>query len=389
VTPIGESLPTVANGSIAPLAPDPSAALRTIRVLRDEGFDVLHLHEPLTPGPNLTALVMRTAPIVGTFHAAGDSLSYKYLNGPLKGFASAIDARIAVSKDAIALAQRYLGGEYAILPNAVDIDLYQPTDTAHDSSSASNRRPSIFFCGRHEPRKGLEVLLEAHAQLPDEVELLIASDGPETERLRAEFPDQERVRWLGRITDQEKVDYLRKSSVFCAPSLGGESFGVVLIEAMAARTPVVASALDGYMNVATDDLDAVLVEPGDVGALRDALARVLNDSELALQLTEAGSRRASDFSMTALALSYVDVYRSVIEEHFREVPRWSAGASLQRSLAGTFPAGIGDISEFVRRFRATLGSVVKATLGWDVRVPGWIHRFTAHLGGRMRRMLGR
>jgi len=378
----------VANGSIAPLAPDPSAALRTIRVLRDEGFDVLHLHEPLTPGPNLTALVMRTAPIVGTFHAAGDSLSYKYLNGPLKGFASAIDARIAVSKDAIALAQRYLGGDYAILPNAVDIDQYRHTEdtSAHRDTS---RRRSIFFCGRHEPRKGLEILLKAHAQLTDDVELLIASDGPETERLRAEFPEQDRVKWLGRITEMEKVEYLRQASVFCAPSLGGESFGVVLIEAMAARTPVVASALDGYMNVATDDLDAVLVEPGDVDALRDALSRVLNDSLLARRLTGAASERAKEFSMTALARSYVDVYHRVIEDRLHEVPRWNAGSTLQRSLAGSFPAEIGDISEFLRRFRATLGSVLRATWGGEVRVPEWLSRFAALIGDRMRRMLRR
>lgn len=389
VTPIGESLPTVANGSIAPLAPDPSAALRTIRVLRDEGFDVLHLHEPLTPGPNITALVMRTAPIVGTFHAAGDSLSYKYLSGPLKGFASAIDARIAVSKDAIALAQRYLGGDYAILPNAVDIEQYRPTAETANTHIRPKHRQSIFFCGRHEPRKGLEVLLKAHAQMSDEVELLIASDGPETERLQSEFPEQERVRWLGRISEQEKAEYLRQSSVFCAPSLGGESFGVVLIEAMAARTPVVASALDGYMNVATDDLDAVLVEPGDVGALRDALWRVLNDPSLAQRLTEAARRRANDFSMAALARSYVDVYHRVIEDHSQEVPRWSAGSTLQRSLSGNFPSEIGDISEFLRRFRLTLGSVIKATWGSDARMSGWVSRTAAHLRDLVRRMLSR
>ncbi|MEN9801139.1 MAG: phosphatidylinositol alpha-mannosyltransferase [Actinomycetota bacterium] len=388
VTPIGESLPTVANGSIAPLAPDPSAALRTIRVLRDEGFDVLHLHEPLTPGPNLTALVMRTAPIVGTFHAAGDSLSYKYLNGPLKGFASAIDARIAVSKDAVALAQRYLGGDYAILPNAVDIDQYRPTPGATVKVGSSLRK-SIFFCGRHEPRKGLEILLRAHAQLADDVELVIASDGPETERLKSEFPEQDRVRWLGRITEMDKAEHLRQASVFCAPSLGGESFGVVLIEAMAAHTPVVASALDGYMNVATDDLDAVLVEPGDVEALRDALSRILSDSSLVQRLTEAASQRANDFSMTALARAYVDVYHEVIEDRLREVPRWNAGSTLQRSLSGTFPAEIGDISEFIRRFRATLRSVTAATWGRDVPRPTWVSRFAALLADRVRRMLRR
>ena len=316
VTPIGESLPTVANGSIAPLAPDPSAALRTIRVLRDEQFDVLHIHEPLTPGASITALVMRTAPIVATFHAAGESLSYKYLSAPLKGFASAIDHRVAVSKDAVLLAQRYIGGDYQILPNGVELDRFiassQNTSITHGDSSLMRR--SIFFCGRHEPRKGLEVLLQAHATLPDNVDLWIASEGPETERLKREWAGDSRIMWLGRISDAEKAKRLSQADVFCAPSLGGESFGVVLIEAMAAATPIVASALDGYMNVATHEVDALLVEPNDPAALEAALRRILLDQELAHRLVHQGQERATGFSMVQLASTYVDIYRRVIAE---------------------------------------------------------------------------
>jgi len=316
VTPIGESLPTVANGSIAPLAPDPSAALRTIRVLRDEQFDVLHLHEPLTPGANITALVMRTAPIVATFHAAGESLSYKYLSAPLKGFASAIDHRVAVSKDAVLLAQRYIGGDYQILPNGVELDRFlsdshtrRPT---HDESNAS--RQSIFFCGRHEPRKGLEILLQAHATLPDTVDLLIASEGPETERLKREWAGDSRIIWLGRISDADKATRLSQADVFCAPSIGGESFGVVLIEAMAAATPIVASSLDGYMNVATHEVDALLVEPNNPTELEAALRRVLLDQNLAERLVVQGQIRANGFSMVQLAQTYVEIYRRIIAE---------------------------------------------------------------------------
>ena len=316
VTPIGESLPTVANGSIAPLAPDPSAALRTIRVLRDEQFDVLHIHEPLTPGASITALVMRTAPIVATFHAAGESLSYKYLSAPLKGFASAIDHRVAVSKDAVLLAQRYIGGDYQILPNGVELDRFiassQNASITHGDSSLIRR--SIFFCGRHEPRKGLEVLLQAHATLPDNVDLWIASEGPETERLKREWAGDSRIMWLGRISDAEKAKRLSQADVFCAPSLGGESFGVVLIEAMAAATPIVASALDGYMNVATHEIDALLVEPNDPAALEVALRRILLDQELAHRLVHRGQERATGFSMVQLASTYVDIYRRVIAE---------------------------------------------------------------------------
>ena len=111
VTPLGNSLPTAANGSIAPLAPDPSCQLRTIRALADEEFDVLHLHEPFLPGPPQTALLLRTAPIIATFHSAGESASYKYLRGPIERAASNIDHRVAVSKDARELVHRYIGGE--------------------------------------------------------------------------------------------------------------------------------------------------------------------------------------------------------------------------------------------------------------------------------------
>lgn len=310
VTPIGESLPTVANGSIAPLAPDPSAALRTIRVLRDEQFDVLHLHEPLTPGANITALVMRTAPIVATFHAAGESLSYKYLSAPLKGFASAIDHRVAVSKDAVHLAQRYIGGDYQILPNGVELDRFLATTRA----TTTSERQSIFFCGRHEPRKGLEVLLQAHATLPDNVDVWIASEGPETERLKREWAGDSRLIWLGRISDAEKAKRLSQANVFCAPSLGGESFGVVLIEAMAASTPIVASALDGYMNVATHEVDALLVEPNNPHALEGELRRILLDQDLSQRLVKNGQTRAGGFSMVQLAQTYVEIYRRVINE---------------------------------------------------------------------------
>jgi phosphatidyl-myo-inositol alpha-mannosyltransferase len=117
VTPMGNSIPTAANGSVAPLAPDPAAALRTLRALRDEDFDILHLHEPLAPGPTLTSLFVHPAPIVGTFHAAGDSSTYRLLNRQVRWTADRIDYRCAVSEDAKELATRYLGGEYELLWN--------------------------------------------------------------------------------------------------------------------------------------------------------------------------------------------------------------------------------------------------------------------------------
>lgn len=303
VTPLGNSLPTAANGSIAPLAPDAPAALRTIRALRDEEFDVVHIHEPLAPGPPMTSVVLHSAPIVGTFHAAGVSASYRVFKPFLSRLIRNIDIKVVVSKDALELVRSHLGGEdYRVLFNGVDI----ATITAAAPIPAT--APTIFFCGRHEERKGLAVLLDAFAKLPPDARLWIAGDGPDSPVLRARTAGDSRISWLGRIDDAEKWGRLRGATVFCAPSLHGESFGVVLIEAMAAGTPVVASALDGYRNVATDDVDSLLVPPGDAGALASALTRALTDRPLADRFRAAGSVRAEDFSMHHLAEEYLQIY---------------------------------------------------------------------------------
>ncbi len=302
VTPLGNSLPTSANGSMAPLAPDASCSLRTMRALGDEQFDVLHLHEPFIPGPTQTAMLLHPAPVVATFHAAGESASYKYLRLSIKPAANNIAHAVAVSKEAAELVRRYIGGNYEILYNGVELDVYG-SGPAHPTTG-----PTIFFCGRHEERKGLDILLAALGQLGPDVRLWIGSTGPDTARLRAQFDDDSRIAWLGRLTDADKVARLRGADVFCAPSLYGESFGVVLIEAMAAHTAIVASGLDGYRNVATDDVNALMVQPGDVGALAVALRRVLSEPGLRSRLQHAGARRAEDFSMTTLAKRYAEHY---------------------------------------------------------------------------------
>ena len=305
VTPLGDSLPTAANGSIAPLAPDPAAALRTLRVLRDEQFDVIHVHEPLAPGPSLTTVTLHVAPTVGTFHAAGRSTSYRLLAPLLKRLLDRIDVRVAVSKDALALVQRHLGGEdsdFTVLFNGVEIEAIRA------AAPFVATRPAIFFLGRHEERKGLAVLLRAVRLLDLDVYCWVAGDGPDTDVLRIEHAGDQRIEWLGRVDEDEKWARLRGASVMCAPSLHGESFGVVLIEAMAAGTPVVASSLDGYRNVATDGVDAVLVAPGDPAALAAALRRVLCEPALAEALVAKGSDRADEFSMAHLAAEYIAIY---------------------------------------------------------------------------------
>jgi phosphatidyl-myo-inositol alpha-mannosyltransferase len=228
----------------------------------------------------------------------------------VRWLAARLDRKVVVSKDALELAQSHLGGEYSVLFNGVEVDEIVST------APTPTTNPTIFFLGRHEERKGLSVLLRAFRSLPDDVRLWIGGDGADSAQLRAESRDDARISWLGRISDVEKFARLGGASVLCAPSLHGESFGVVLIEAMAAGTPVVASAIDGYRNVATDGLDALLVPPGDVDALATALGKVLADQTLAVALAAAGRRRAERFSMRTLAAEYARIYSELVNNRF-------------------------------------------------------------------------
>ena len=307
VTPLGKSLPTAANGSVAPLAPDPSAALRTIRALNDEAFDIIHLHEPIAPGPTATALLLQLAPTVGTFHAAGDSSSYRVLNKTARWAADQLSTRVAVSASAKELAHRYLGGDYTVLFNGIETERYRRPMVERSSE------PTIFFVGRHEPRKGLEVLLDAMADLPSNARLWIASDGEGIDELKTRFQSDRRIEWLGRISEEDKLDRLARCTVFCAPSLRGESFGIVLLEAMAAGASLVASAIDGYVNVATSEKNSLLVPPGDAHQLALAINKVIGDTRLRANLISEGHLRAQQFSMSLLASKYVDIYRMLLE----------------------------------------------------------------------------
>ncbi|MFQ5556928.1 MAG: glycosyltransferase family 4 protein [Acidimicrobiales bacterium] len=302
VTPLGNSVPTAANGSIAPVAPDPSCQLRAIRAMRDEGFDVIHLHEPFAPGATITALLTKPAPMLGTFHAAGSSLAYDFMGPAVRFLSRRLDDRVAVSGDARELAVAAVGGEYDLVFNGVEIRRIAVAEPWRTEER------TILFVGRHEPRKGLATLLDAMIELPPSVRLWVAGEGPETTELRARTAGDPRIEWLGAISETEKLSRLRGADVLCAPSLRGESFGIVLLEAMAAGTPVVASDLPGYGNVARSGKDALLVAVGDPSALAKALRRVLTDRVLADRLVASGRGRAEQFSMARLADVYIERY---------------------------------------------------------------------------------
>lgn len=306
VTPLGRSIPLASNGSVAPIAPDLPCILRTMRAVADEGFDMVHLHEPFVPGPTLVLLAFATQPLLGTFHRAGASRAYALVRPGARRLARRLATSCAVSAEAMATATAALGGSYQLMFNGIEIDRFakaQPWPTLG---------PTVMFIGRHEPRKGLSVLLDAFEALPAGTRLWVVGTGPQTEELRRRHADLAGVEWLGRIGDAEAASRLAGAHAFCAPSLHGESFGVVLVEAMAARTPIVASDLPAYRRVARSGEDAVLVRPGDAAALADGLRRVLSADGLSRRLAAAGEARAAEFAMSRLAELYAGLYAEIL-----------------------------------------------------------------------------
>ena len=181
VIPLGNSLPVEANGSVAAIAPDPACQLRTLRALWDEAFDVVNVHEPFVAGPASTTVITEDAPLVGTFHAAGASSSYRYLGIPIRHFAPRLAAKVAVSRDARTLAAATVPGDYELFFNGVEVERYA------QATPWPTTKPTVLFVGRHEPRKGLAELLGAVALIEEDLAVWIASDGPQTADLKARF----------------------------------------------------------------------------------------------------------------------------------------------------------------------------------------------------------
>jgi phosphatidylinositol alpha-mannosyltransferase len=310
----GRSIPVPANGSRAPVSLSPMAVARGVKALRGGGFDVVHVHEPFAPGLPYGLLVAPgIPPLVATFHRSGPSVLYSLLGPVARLAARRLAVRCAVSEAAQRTAADAIGGEYQVLFNGVEVERFR------DADPWPKEGPTVLFLGRHEERKGLGVLLEAWRSTtiaPGGAEtgtgdavLWIAGDGPETQSLMRRFPESPGVRWLGVLTEEEKVRRLAAADVLCAPSLGGESFGMVLLEAMAAHTLVVASDIDGYRDVVGGD--AVLVPPGDARALAEALGSTLaagaEGGPRAARLA-AASARAGQWSMNRLAERYETRY---------------------------------------------------------------------------------
>jgi len=305
VVPAGRAVPVPYNGSVARLAFGFLSASRVRRWLKEGAFDVLHVHEPTAPSLSLLACWVADGPIVATVHTAIPRSRALHVAQPiLQSALEKISGRIAVSEAARTTLVEHLGGDAVLIPNGVAVRRFEKADPLPGWPGPGG---ALGFLGRiDEPRKGLAVLLDAWAEIDRDARLQVVGVGQQSEELQGRAVGD--VEWFGPVTDAPRNALLRGATAFCAPSLRGESFGVVLLEAMAAGAPIVASAIEGYENVARPGQDALLVPPGDVGALRDALRRLLDDPALRARLVASGHQRAEQFSMRRLAQRYLELY---------------------------------------------------------------------------------
>src|SRR5207247_1441973 len=298
VIQIGQAIAVPYNGAVGRITLSLRLEWLVSRMLERERFDIIHHHEPLVPFLSMQILDSARCPNVATFHAFG-GFSFSYWAGRMIGrrYMRKLDARIAVSSAARHFISSYFPGDYRIIPNGVDVSFYA---NARPLPEYADGKINILFVGRLEPRKGAMYLMEAYAKLKKkhpEIRLILCSVGPLLGRLRR-FVRANRIEdvlFAGRVDDADKARFYKTAQIFCAPSTGQESFGIVLLEAMAAGLPVVASDIHGYKRVVQRNVTGLLVEPKDPDAIAGALERLLCEPSLRDRPGQAGARRAPEY----------------------------------------------------------------------------------------------
>ncbi|WP_280481099.1 glycosyltransferase family 4 protein [Nocardia cyriacigeorgica] len=313
VVSAGRAVAIPYNGSVARLSFGPTAYTRIRRWIDGNDFDVLHIHEPNAPSLSMLALKIAEGPIVATFHTSTTkSLVLSTFQGVLRPYHEKISGRIAVSELARRWQVEALGSDAVEIPNGVDVASFARAPMLPGYPRTGG---TVLFLGRYdEPRKGMEVLLGALPELVrrhPEIEILIVGRGDE-ERLRREAgPHAGHLRFLGQVSDAEKASAMRSADVYVAPNLGGESFGIILIEAMAAGTAVVASELDAFRRVLRDGTAGLLVPVGDAAALATALDTVLTDEVRRTELVRAATQVVGEYDWPVVAEQILRVYETV------------------------------------------------------------------------------
>ncbi len=320
--PIGKPRPIPASGSIARITISLRLASRIKEVLAEEKFDVIHLHEPFMPMLCTAVLRFSDTVNIGTFHACHGSPGYN-IAWPigrimLKRRCRRLDGKIAVSKSAMEFVSKYVPGYYNIIPNGIDLARFSPDVSPIDRFC--DGKLNILFVGRLEKRKGLGYLIKAYGPVKEEFpnsRLIVV--GPGT-RLRRKYEKQVKraglkdIVFIGYVSDDELPRYYKTADIFCSPATGRESFGIVLLEAMAVGKPIVASSIEGYADVVTHGVDGLLVPPKDEKMLAQALLSLMHNESLRQQMGARGALKAKDYSWEHVAQRVLSYYLRVLSE---------------------------------------------------------------------------
>ena len=315
--PLGRSVPIPSGGSIARLSLSIWQRKKIKDLLNAERFDVVHVHEPLMPVLPLYVLQFSKALNVGTFHAVfGRFRNYGWSHRILKRWFKKLDGRIAVSPAASQYVSRFFPGEYQIIPNGIDVDHFSLE--AEPIPELTDGKLNLLFVGRMEKRKGLRYLLEAYSKLKwDFADLRLVVVGPghldrDCHRIVSERNLHD-VHFVGNVPYQELRRYYQAADICCAPATGRESFGIVLLEAMASGKPLVASRIPGYLAVLNHGEQGLLVPPKESGALADALALLIRNPELRSQMGKRGQTTVEQYRWKKVAHSVMDYYLELME----------------------------------------------------------------------------
>jgi len=319
---IGKPRPVPTSGSIARITISLRLASAIKAVLSQEKFDVIHLHEPFMPMLCSAVLRFSNAANIGTFHACDGSPGYN-LGRPistilLKRRTRKLDGKIAVSKPAMEFASKYIPGYYNIIPNGIDVEHFSP-DVAPIEEFCDGKQ-NILFVGRLERRKGLNYLIKAYLQVKREIpnsRLIVVGPGRRPRKKYEKWIMRNGLRdvvFVGYVPYAELPRYYKTADIFCSPATGRESFGIVLLEAMAIGKPVVASNIDGYASVITHGEEGLLVPPKDSRGLAQALISLMSDETLRQQMGARGRLTAKEYSWEQIARRVFDYYVRVLSE---------------------------------------------------------------------------
>jgi phosphatidylinositol alpha-mannosyltransferase len=316
---IGRVVAVPANGSVARITLSLRSYLQAKRLIQDEQFDLIHLHEPMMPALPLTVLRHSSSVNVGTFHAYRVTpLTYFYSKPILRPFFRKLHGHIAVSRPARDFVGEYFPADYRLIPNGIDFSRF--SSPAAPLPVLADGRPTVLFVGRLEKRKGLRFLLRAWPlvlQRHPEARLVVVGRGRPLEGYKRFAQRQgwsnSDVVFAGYVSAEDLPRYYQSCDVFCAPNTGQESFGIVLLEAMAAGAPIVASDIAGYRDVVTRDDQGLLVEPKNSGAIADAVCRLLANPELRASMRRVGREKARAFDWARVATQVLDYYEEILE----------------------------------------------------------------------------